>query len=146
MIVATGEACPISGQKVSSTAGRLNGVVTFFLLAASMLGAPWLLFFLLLDFGIKVSVGFRYSPICWLTRTFTKALKLPTHMVDVAPKRFAAMLGLAFVMGGILFAYVVPVPLAFYLFVGGCAACAALEGFAGFCLGCWIYQHLPHRA
>ena len=143
---AAGAACPISTQKVSSAAARVNGMIVTGLLAVALFTpARWVLALLAVDFAIKVFLRFRYSPICAVSRLVSRTLKLPTHPVDAAPKRFAAALGLGFSVAGLLLGVVFALPIAYYTVVGMFTVCAALEGFAGFCVGCTIYQTITAR-
>jgi hypothetical protein len=137
-------ACPVSQLKVSATAARINGMIVTALLAVALLvPAPWVLAILVVDFSIKVFAGFRVSPICALSRALAGGLHLPTRPVDQAPKRFAAELGLVFSSVGLVLGLAFDLPVAYTVVVGTFAVCAALEGFAGFCVGCVVYTYLP---
>lgn len=143
---ASGAACPISAQKVSSSAARVNGVIVTGLLAVALFTpAKWVLALLAIDFAIKVFARFRYSPICALSRLIARALRLPTHPVDAAPKRFAAGLGLVFSLTGLVLGPFAGLWAAYTVVVGTFAVCAALEGFGGFCVGCTVYQVIMSR-
>lgn len=147
MIIATADACPISGATIDASAARVNGMLVTALLAVALLTpARWVLFVVLLDFTLKLVVGFRLSPLCFIARHVSAWLKLPPRFVDIAPKRFAAGSGATFCIAGILSGIVLDAQLAYYVFVGMFAACAALEGIAGVCMGCRIYALLPRRA
>jgi len=143
-VVTVGESCPISGVKIDASAGRVNGVLTTALLVVALVTpARWVLAVLAVDFAVKVFVGFRYGPLCLLSQVIARAACLPRRKVDAGPKRFAALMGLVFCLAGIALGVVLWLPVAYYLVVGMCAGCAALEGFAGFCVGCTIYGLLP---
>lgn len=140
--------CPISTEKVDENAARINGALVVAVLIVSLLTPyRWLLAFLVVDFALKVFAGFASSPVCKAARLVAEGAGLPRRMTDSAPKRFAAVMGLLMGTAGLVVAYLVPVsPVAFYAIVGTLLACAALEAFAGFCLGCWIYGLLPEGA
>jgi hypothetical protein len=143
---ASGAACPISAQKVNSSAARVNGVIVTGLLAVALFTpAKWVLALLAIDFAIKVFARFRYSPICALSRLVARTLRLPTHPVDAAPKRFAAALGLVFSLTGIVLGPFAGLWAAYAVVIGSFSVCAALEGFGGVCVGCLIYQAITSR-
>lgn len=140
-------ACPVSTLKIDATAARINGIiVTALLLGALFVPAPWVLAILVVDFAIKVFVGFRVSPICALSRGTARLFGATPRPVDQAPKRFAAELGFVFSSLGLVFGVLLGTSVAYSVVVGMFAICAILEGVAGFCVGCFIYQHLPSWA
>ena len=142
---AVGAACPISSQKVSGSAARVNGVIVMVLLALA-LSTPmrWILAVLAIDFAVKAFARFRYSPICAVSRLISKALRLHDRAIDAAPKRFAAGLGLSFSAAGLALGPLLSQWPAYYVVVGGFALCAALEALAGVCVGCELYRMLGH--
>jgi hypothetical protein len=141
-----GDSCPISGRKVNAKTARINGlIVTALLVVALFTPFRWVLAILAADFFIKVVFGLRPSPFCWLSRTLAGALHLQPRPVDEAPKRFAAGLGLVFSTGGLVLGPLLSQWPAYYVVVGVFTACAALEGFAGICVGCEIYQTVARR-
>lgn len=145
--VKAGAACPISGRQVSSAASRLNAVMVTALLAAAVLVpnplARWVMVFLFADYAIKVFLGFEYSPLCVAARALARALKLRTRMTDLAPKAFAALVGLFFAAAATAAWFGWRSLPAFDAFAGIWLVCAALDGFLGFCLGCWMYSVMP---
>jgi hypothetical protein len=138
---AAGATCPISSQKVSGSAARVTGLLA----VALFTPARWVLALLAVDFAIKVFLRFRFSPLCVVSRLVGRMLRLSPQLVDAAPKRFAAALGLGFSLAGLLFGVAFTLPLAYSVVVGMFAVCAALEGFAGFCVGCTIYRIVTVR-
>jgi hypothetical protein len=142
----TGPSCPISSEKVNASAARINGLLVTALLAVALFTpARWVLLVLALDFAVKVFARFRYSPLCTVSRLISNALGLPARPVDAAPKRFAAALGLIFCSAGLVLGPLLGQWPAYAVVVGVFAFCAALEGFAGFCVGCVMYQAIVQR-
>lgn len=138
--------CPVGSERIDETAARINGAITVALLALSFVPAMrWVLFYLLADFSIKVFAGFAYSPSCFVARSVADVLHLPTHMRPAAPKRFAGAVALIFVSGAIVSSYLLGSFAAFAVFTGVFLVCALLEAFAGFCLGCYVYDLLPAK-
>jgi hypothetical protein len=135
--------CPVSGQMVHSRGTQINAlVVVAFIALALALSSPWPVVVLLIDFGIKIFVGFKHSPISAFARWTVKRFKIPGQMMDLAPKRFAASMGFVFAVAGIVCAAIGQWP-AFYAVLGICGFCALLEGLFGLCVGCRIYLMLP---
>jgi hypothetical protein len=136
-------ACPISGRLVDGSVARVNGVIVCtVLVAAFAVPLPWLLGLLAVVFGLKVFAGSPASPLHMVSRRIARLLEMEPVMVDAAPKRFAAGLGLTFTLLGLVAAYALGSDLLFYMITGAFAVCAGLEGFAGYCVGCGAYQLL----
>lgn len=145
-VAVTSDRCPVGSERVDEYAARVNGAITVALLALSLWEPMrWVLFYLLVDFGIKVFAGFAYSPNCFLARNIANALHLPSEPIPAAPKRFAGAVALFFLTGALISWFVVGSYLAFALFTGVFLVCAFLEAFAGFCLGCYVYGLLPAK-
>lgn len=139
--------CPISTERIDENVARVNGGIATTVLAVALLTPyRWVLAYLVLDYALKVVAGFAYSPSCRLANLIARGLRLPERMVDSAPKRFAAVIGLAMSALGLVAAYGFPAASAFfYGVVGTFLVFAALESLAGFCTGCWLYGLLPER-
>lgn len=139
----SGDACPISGLRVSAQAARINAVVAFILVFIVAGTGFWpLLALTVFDYALKVFAGFARSPLCWLVGQALDAAGVEHRMVDAAPKHFAATIGLAFNAGAlILYAFGLTVPALSLVVIF--AACAGLDGFFGFCVGCKVYSVLP---
>lgn len=136
--------CPISGEAVDERAARTNaGVVVVLLLLSTITdAAPLILAYLAADFALKVFAGFAYSPNCAIARTLVTLVRVPARMVDASPKRFAAVMGLLMSTAA-LFAELAGAGVLGRAIVAVFAVCAALEAFAGVCVGCYIYGLLP---
>ena len=134
-------ACPLSAQKMSASAARVNGVITLVLLVLALLTpAHWILAILAADFAIKALTRFRYSPISAISRVISTMLRLPERTIDAAPKRFTAGLCLVFAITGLVLGPLLAQWPAYYIVVSGFAACATLDVLTGICVGCKLYQ------
>lgn len=134
------EQCPVSGQLVDEGAVRLTAFCVLLVMLAFTITVWWpLAAFLAADFLVRALGKGKYSPLYICSRTLLRWSKSPPTMIDAAPKRFAAGIGLALSL------------LAMLLCLGGFAtaarvvaavimACAALEAFARLCLGCKVYS------
>jgi hypothetical protein len=138
--------CPHGSERVDETAARLNGAIVVAVLALAILPPlHWLLFYLLLDFAVKVFAGFAVSPNSFFAVRLSRLLRLPARPIPAAPKRFAAVVAIVFLCGALMSWYSLGSFAAGAAFAGVFATCAALEAGAGFCVGCWVYGHLPVR-
>ncbi|MEI9934856.1 MAG: DUF4395 domain-containing protein [Ferruginibacter sp.] len=96
-------------------------------------------FFLVIDFSFRSFNLGKYSPLAFVSDRIVKIFKLPVKPVYLPPKRFAAMIGLAFSIGILVLrlleinTIIISSVLAFF---------AALESLLGFCAGCYVYNFL----
>ncbi len=134
--------CILGGYMVDENVSRLVGVFTFF---ASLLflafPSPWLAAAIALDFVPRALGKASSSPSVIAGSALRRLLGLPESLVNAGPKQFAAKLGLMMSMA-ILLLSVAGVPGAALGLAALLAACAALEGFVGFCVGCLLYSLL----
>ncbi len=134
--------CPVSFEAVDERSARGVALV---MLAGTLvfLATPfkWIAALLALDFFVRAFVTPRISPIAAGVRSLVRALKIAPKPTDAAPKRFAAGLGMVF--SSLAFGlWLVGLPTGAVVVGSILAACAALEGVFGFCLGCWVYTLL----
>jgi len=128
---------------VNETSARLvaGGVVAQGLLFLAV-RQWWVLIPLAYGFLARVLSGPRFSPLGQLvTRVITPRLPGQHRLVPGPPKRFAQGIGLAF-SGGALVAWGLGAPGVSQTLIAVLVLCAALESFAGFCLGCWVFARL----
>ncbi|MDR2567194.1 MAG: DUF4395 domain-containing protein [Bifidobacteriaceae bacterium] len=149
--------CPISGEQRDNTTARIVAGLTF-VLAVATVALAWLVpawipalvaSLLATDFAVRAFAEPKYSPLATLARGLGSAFHAPRKPVDAAPKVFAARLGLGFsVVTAVLLwlSPVAPTVPAATVVASILALCAFLESALGFCLGCWVYALLPHRA
>jgi hypothetical protein len=98
----------------------------------------WVILFLLADFSLRASPELAYlSPLAAISGLLRRALRLPVKPVYMPPKRFAARIGLLFILALIVFHQS---DIATLLLGATVALFAALESLAGFCAGCWVYN------
>lgn len=132
--------CPVDGVKVNENKVRTVAFLVLLTALAYLLTDFWPLFlFLLVDFGLRAFNYGQLSPLAWLSDRLVKALHFPVQLIDQAPKRFAAGVGMVFsililtLQGAGISAFWVVVVLAVF---------ASLESLAGFCAGCYVYTFL----
>ena len=96
----------------------------------------WLILFLLGDFALRATPELAYlSPLANLSGLITK--RITSKPVYMPPKRFAARIGLLFIISIII---VHNSDIATITLGSIVALFAALESLAGFCAACWVYS------
>lgn len=115
-----------------------TGVVVM-ALAVAVLGWGWVLVPLTYGFVARVLSGPRFSPLGLLaTRVVAPRLPGSPRLVPGPPKRFAQGIGAAFTLSASAL-WLLGATGAARIVVAALAVAAALEAFAGFCLGCRIF-------
>jgi hypothetical protein len=138
------KSCPVSFITVDENGIRINAAFNA-IIAITLIATQYLpLFvFLVLDFTLK-SFAPKTSPISILSKTISKILHLTPHPTDLAPKIFAARLGWGMLIVALItsiLGYVLTTQVILAIFL----LCTTLEGTISFCVGCFIYQHLPNH-
>ena len=138
--VFSGATCPVSLERVNDSAVRLGAFLTICLSIVGLYTENSIVFGCLgLDFALRAFSFARFSPIALLSKFLVPVLNLPTQMVDAAPKKFAAGVGLLFcaLIAGFLSAQWFQTA----DFLGGILlVCASFEAFLGYCVGCQVYS------
>jgi len=132
--------CPVDFVTINENKVR---VIAFFVLVLAIIylfTGIWLIMaFLVVDFFLRaINLG-KFSLLGLLADAVIKQLKIKPKPVDRAPKRFAAIIGLAFTAATLLSGLLHLFLLANILTIVLCCF-AALESFAGFCAGCYVYS------
>jgi hypothetical protein len=131
-------------ERVNERAARLvaAGVATS-LGGAWAMGWGWVLPVLGVGFVLRWAWGPRFSPLgrgaVWLASRLWEV-----RLVAGPPKRFAQGIGAVCLLGA---SVLLPagVGWAAWAIAGMVAGFAAMEAALGFCMGCWLYRHLPRR-
>jgi hypothetical protein len=133
-------ACPISNETVDERTARLGALVGLALLGLSLtFASPWPVLLLAADYGLRGFGARSFSPVSSFAQWLRERLGIAPKTVNAGPKAFAAKLGFGFsltvatalLLGHDAVALAAGLPF---------AACALLEGAAGFCVGCHMYQ------
>lgn len=132
-------ACPISRDKVDERVARLNGVVSLMFVLGG-LSYPFLWLMLAIDFLVR-SISPRTSLISTFNRQLVKLCKDKPVLIDAAPKKFAAMMGLAMSLLLFLFSYL-GISLALNVVLIFFVIAIMLEALFKYCIGCQIYSVL----
>ena len=132
--------CPVDFVSINENKARLTAFFVLVLSIVYLVTGFWLIIaFLLLDFALRSFNLGKYSALGFLSDAIIKQLKIKNKPVDRAPKRFAAMVGLAFtaaILISIFFSQqILAISLATVL-----SFFALLESFFAFCAGCHVYS------
>ena len=134
--------CPISDQRVNERVTRFNALFAIItIVLAFLLNSVLLFVFLMADFFIRGFTSMKFSPISYASYSLNNSLNFPVHMIDKAPKIFAARLGflMSTVIGGL---FIFNLKLASMFVAGLLTFLAGLEFFFAICIGCMIYTYL----
>lgn len=140
--------CPISAETRDARVVRtVAALVAILSVAALAIGAPfsaWIMSALAIDFSVRAFGTPRFSALAWIGRFVVAALALEPKLVDAAPKRFAAGIGVLFASASSLLA-VLGADLAAGSLIAVLSICATLEAVLGYCVGCRVYALLPRE-
>jgi hypothetical protein len=134
--------CPISDKKVNESVVRLTALWVVLLSGVYLLAPnPYIPIYLAFDFYIRAFTKSTFSPLSWLSTQFVKKFQLPVHLIDKAPKIFAARIGLLFSI--LMFASsLVGLPVLAISTSSVLILFAFLECGLNFCAGCWVYTYI----
>ena len=136
------EACPILPALVDDRATRFGAALTLLItILAVATGRFWIPLLLALDFGLRSRGWNTFSPVAQAARGLRILSRLAPRPVNAGPKRFAALLGLAFSLA-LALALGLRLPGAALGVASLLGFCAGLEAFFGYCLGCKVYTLL----
>jgi hypothetical protein len=124
-------------------ARSVAAMVVVLALSIILFDVRWLLFVLAYGFLARVLTGPSLSPMGMLaTKLIAPKLLKRNRAVAGPPKRFAQAIGLVFSVTAIVLAYGFGQVGTAYAVVGVLTSFAALEAFAGFCTGCFVFGFL----
>lgn len=122
------------------TVAAIVAVLAFSIVAFDL---PALTFLLAYGFLARVAAGPTFDPFAQLAlRVVVPLLGNPRQPVAGPPKRFAQGVGLLLSSAALVLLYGLGERTAAYGVLGVLAFFAALEAAAGFCVGCWAFEHL----
>jgi len=131
--------CPLNFVQVDSNASRLSSLMVASLVILYLTTSiEYILYFLILDFSLKLFVSKNYSLISILAHTLRKSLKMQEKFTDGGAKRLAGIFGLIFVSMLLLTDFLALSSLT-YIVAGIFLSCSLLDVFINYCLGCQIY-------
>ncbi|NNU33882.1 DUF4395 domain-containing protein [Mucilaginibacter sp. S1162] len=134
--------CPVDFVPINENRARMVAFLVLLLVVSCYVTVNWLIAaFLLVDFALRSFYLNQFSVLAILAGLLIKLFKIKNKPVDRAPKRFAAFVGLSFMVmillalltGFINTAKVLLIVIMIF---------AVLESLAGFCAGCYVYTYL----
>ena len=132
--------CPASFKQIDGTIARINAVFITLLVGIFLWTSfSSILYFLVLDFGLRVFGYPAWSLIFLSSKLVKKIFSLKTHMTDAAAKKLAATFGLIFVVLMSVFSGL-HLDKALYITSTILLICSSLEMVFNYCLGCEIYH------
>jgi len=134
--------CPVDFVTINENQARLTAfqtlvwVIVWFFTGFVVIPAC-----LAIDFLLRAANYGKFSPLNIISGFLVRRLSIPNRPVDRAPKRFAAWVGFLF-LTAIFVLSVFQLGLAAEIVAGVLLIFAALEAFARFCAGCYVYTFL----
>lgn len=133
------QACPLAFRLIDGTLARISALfVALFVLLFLFTNQSGFLFFILIDFMMRLYGFKKYSLVLNAAILTKKIFALQTAMTDAGAKRLAAHFGVLFVVLLIIESFLA-LHVTLYLTALSFLLCTALEIFFGYCIGCKIY-------
>lgn len=134
--------CPVSDKKVDENIVRFTALWVVLLTGVTiLLPNIYIPLYLAIDFYIRAFTKVKYTPLSWISSKLVKSFRLKPHMIDKAPKIFAARIGLS-----LSFLMLLSAIMGFYVALISIGAVlmffAFLECGINFCAGCWVYTYI----
>ena len=141
--------CPLAFRQIDGTITRLNALsIILLLLLFVFLNEPLILFFLGVDYMIRLYGNKSFSPLFQLSKALKKLFHMESAMTDAGAKRLAAHFGLFFVVASLAF-HLGGMTVLTYSTVAVFLFCLTLEILFAYCIGCKIYfiyrKFVPER-
>ena len=131
--------CPVTFEQINSNMSRMSSMFVSMLVVAYLMSmSPFILFFLFIDFLIRLYSKKEFSPIFQMAKFVVLLLKIEDKFCDGGAKRLAAYFGLVFVFMLIITHFLNMSTLSFVL-AGVFMGCSLLDAFFNYCLGCKVY-------
>jgi hypothetical protein len=132
--------CPINGEKINEpTVRTVAGIVVILSAVGIYFHLTFIFLFLGYDFFVRGFYKKEYSVLRFLAIQITNLFNFNEKLIDAAPKRFAAKIGVFFsitiLMLLLLHYFYLASIISFILIV-----CAILESVFAYCLGCQFYS------
>lgn len=133
------KACPLIFRQIDGTVARISAVlVSFFVVMFLLTSQVMFLYFISIDFLMRLYGWKEYSLIQQLSLFTQKLLSLKTEMTDAGAKRLAAGFGLFFML--LLIAeYHLKLDTIILFTAGTFLVCSFLEIVFSYCIGCKVY-------
>ncbi len=133
--------CPISAERIDEHVARAAAFYTIAIMLISLAFNSFVISALLgMDFALRAFTSGNFSIVKLLSKQTIQTLNIPKKPVNLAPKKFAAGLGMAFcfLISGFQF---LNLTAAVWATGATLLFCAVLEGGFAICLGCLVYTY-----
>ena len=132
-------ACPLNFKQVDSNVTRFSAfVVSTMVFVYLYTNNLFILYFLAIDFSLKLFLNPGVSPINMLAELLKSFFKVKDKMVDGGAKKLAGIFGLAFVVMLILSHFVGSWNIS-VIIAGVFLLCSLLDVVFSFCIACKLY-------
>lgn len=133
------QTCPLIFRKIDGTIARVSAVyVSFFVVLFLLTSQVVFLYFIVVDFLMRLYGLKQYSFIHHLSIAVKNILSLKTDMTDAGAKRLAAGFGLFFMLL-LIIEYHFKLETLLYITAAIFLVCSFLEIVFSYCIGCKIY-------
>jgi hypothetical protein len=136
-----GASCPVSGTKMDERVARVIAAQVVVMISLSLVSPFFPVAILLLDFTFRAFFAGKGSAFRWIACRIVHFLPGTPKPTDVAPKRFAALLGFLF-SALILSLHLLDLHAIAYALSLLLLVLATLEATIALCVGCIIYQQI----
>lgn len=131
--------CPLNFEKVDANASRINSLLVALLLLAHLYTLNILIiYFLVIDFTLKLFINKKFSPLVNFSNFIRKSLKIEEKMTDGGAKRLAGIFGLI-LASLLIFTNMFNLSVLGYLIATIYLVCLFLDIAINYCLGCKVY-------
>lgn len=131
--------CPISNNKADENVARVSAVLIILLVGLALYFSIYDIIFILgIDFYIRGFASANCSFVAFLSKKIVKLLKLKEKPIDLAPKKFAAKIGMIFAFSIVSFQFF-NFNMVAYILGGVLLIFSFLEASLGFCVGFFVY-------
>jgi len=133
--------CPVSSARGDQRVVRLTALLVAALAVAYLVTRTvWIPALLCADFVARGAGRRAWSPLARVAQAVVAWTRRPPILIDLAPKQFAARIGVVFTFG--MLATHAWAPTAALALGGVLAAFAVLESLGNVCVGCLVYARV----
>ncbi len=133
------QSCPLAFRLIDGTVARISAVfVSLFVIIFLLTAQKLFLFFILVDFLMRLYGLKKYSIVYNLAIFSKKIFSFNTEMTDAGAKRLAAHFGVIFVFLLLIESFF-NLQVMLYVTAGIFLLCTGLEIVFAYCIGCKIY-------
>ncbi|MCF8224893.1 MAG: DUF4395 domain-containing protein [Bacteroidales bacterium] len=134
--------CPVSTERINESIVRTTALWVVIITGIFLLiPNPYIPLFMVIDFYIRAFTRLSYSPLSWISKRIVGYFNFKVHLIDKAPKIFAARIGFFFSFMIAAFA-LAGLTIPAFIFASILILFAFFECGINFCAGCWVYTYV----